>query len=125
MNTQRAIKYVILFLVVVTIMSCDTYHAKKLSGTYSCVVSYHYMDITPSNIDTSYFEDIEIKREGNDLIVLGYKIRVDNLWGEEEYYEGTVHNNITVQFMDDNIKIYRYSGGLGGSSSYSYLGTKK
>lgn len=109
---------------VLLLTSCDKYHAKKLAGTYSCEVDYHYWDMTPLVIDSTYHEDIEISREGKNVIVLGTSIPIDSLWKEKEYYEGNVHDYITVLFKDDSVYITRSSGGLGGGGTLRYSGRK-
>lgn len=109
---------------VLLLTSCDKYHAKKLAGTYSCEVDYHYWDMTPLVIDSTYHEDIEISRERKNVIVLGTSIPIDSLWKEKEYYEGNVHDYITVLFKDDSVYITRSSGGLGGGGTLRYSGRK-
>jgi len=106
------------------ITGCDKHHAKKLSGTYYCGVEYHYWDMTPSNIDSTYMEEIEIKQDGKNVIVLGTSIHVDSLWNEQEYYEGYIHNYIKVLFKNDSVYIVRSGGGLGGNASWNYKGVK-
>lgn len=104
---------------------CDKYHAKKCSGTYSCKVAYHYWDMTPTMIDSTYQENLEIKRSGKNVIVLGTSIPIDSLWKEKEYYEGNAHNYMTVLFRKDSVYITRSNGGLGGNASWMYQGVKK
>ena len=115
----------ILIIIVGLFYSCDKHHAKKLSGTYSCKVEYHYWDITPTTIDSTYFEDIEVKQEGKNVIVLGYSIHIDSLWKEKEHYNGYIHDYIKVLFKNDRVYITRSSGGLGGNASWIYEGIKK
>lgn len=109
---------------VLSLTSCDKFHAKKLTGTYSCEVDYHYWDMTPLIIDSTYHEDIESTRQGKNVIVLGTSIPIDSLWKEKEYYEGNVHDYITVLFKDDSVYITRSSGGLGGGCTLKYSGRK-
>lgn len=107
--------------------SCDKYQAKRLSGTYKCEVEYSYWDMTPTNIDSTYAKEIEITRDGKDLIVLGNSIHIDKLKDGQEYYEGSVHEYIKVTFNKRNktILIQKHSGGQGGGSSTEYFGTKE
>lgn len=107
------------------LLSCDKHRAKKLSGTYSCRVDYHYWDMTPSTSDSTYQEDLEIKQDGKQVIVLGTSIPIDSLWKEKEYYIGYVHNYMNVLFKNDSLYITRSSGGLGGNASWKYRGVKK
>lgn len=111
---------IFLFLV----LSCDKYHAKRLAGTYACTVDYHYWDMTPVVIDSTYKEDIEITQEGKNVVVLGVAIPVDSLWKENEYYQGNVHDYMTVLFRDDSVYITRSSSGLGGGGTLTYSGKK-
>ncbi len=105
--------------------SCDKHHAKKLAGTYSCTVEYHYWNISPTLIDSMYTEDINIEQDGKFVVVLGTRIHVDSLWKEKEYYEGYIHNYIKVLFKNDHVYITRSGGGLGGNASWTYEGNKK
>jgi hypothetical protein len=107
------------------LLSCDKHHAKKLSGTYSCKVDYHYWDMTPSTIDSTYQEDLEIKQDGKNLIVLGTPIHIDSLWKEKEYQLGDIHNYMRVLFRNDSIYITRSGGGLGATATWKYQGSKK
>ncbi len=105
--------------------SCDKYRAKKLSGTYYCSVNYHYTDISPETIDSTYNEDIIIEQDDKDVIVLGTSINIDSLWKEKEYFEGNYNDFLQVLFRNDSVYIQKYSGGLGGSSSLTYKGLKE
>lgn len=125
MKTRRTFQLVILILFTGFFLSCDKHHAKKLSGTYSCKVAYHYWDMTPSTIDSTYQEDLEIKRNGKNVIVLGTSIPIDSLWKEKEYSIGYVHGYMKVLFRNDSVYITRSSGGLGGNASWKYQGIKK
>lgn len=121
-------KIYIAFLIstfIVLLTSCDKHHAKKLAGTYSCTVEYHYWDISPTLIDSMYTEDINIEQDGKFIVVLGTRIHVDSLWKEKEYSTGHVYNYIKVLFKNDRVYITRTSGGLGGGASRSYEGNKK
>jgi hypothetical protein len=80
--------------------------------------------MTPVVIDSTYQEDIEITREGKNVIVMGTSIPIDSLWEGNEYYEGNVHNYITVLFKSDSVYITSSSGGLGGGCTINYSGRK-
>ncbi|WP_300661473.1 hypothetical protein [Fluviicola sp.] len=125
MKTHITFKLLILLTSIGLLSGCDKHRAKKLSGTYSCKVAYHYWDMTPSTSDSTYQEDLEIKQNGKNVIVLGTSIPIDSLWKEKEYYEGNAHNYIEVLFKKDSIYITRSSGGLGGNASWKYRGSKK
>lgn len=125
MKTLNPFQLLILLAFIGLFSSCDKYHAKKLSGTYSCKVDYHYWDMTPTNTDSTYHEDLEIKQNGKNVIVFGTSIPIDSLWKEKEYYIGYVHNYMNVLFRNDSVYITRSSGGLGGNASWKYQGIKK
>lgn len=112
-------------LIIGSLTSCDKHYAKKLSGTYDCKVDYHYSDISGTHVDSTYFEEVEVIRDIRSIIVFDHKIAVDELRGEQEYYEGSYSQYMTVQFIDDELHIQRYSGGQGGNSSRTFIGTKK
>jgi len=76
-------------------------------------------------IDTIYSEDLEIQQDGKNLIVLQNTIHIDSVWKGKEYYQGDVHDYLTVQFRNDSIYLTRSSGGLGGNGSRTYAGIKK
>jgi len=125
MKYSKILLQIILMIFIMGISSCDKHHAKKLSGTYACKINYHYWDITPTTIDCTYHANLEIKQDGKKLKILDYSIPIDSLWKGKEYYEGYVHNFITVKFSDENVYITRSGGGLGGNASWDYVGTKK
>lgn len=125
MKTHNPFQLLILFLFFGLLFSCDKHRAKKLSGTYSCKVDYHYWDMTPSTIDSTYHEDLEIKQNGKNVMVFGTSIPIDSLWKEKEYSVGYVHNYMKVLFKNDSIYITRSSGGLGGNASWKYKGIKR
>jgi hypothetical protein len=106
------------------LFGCDKYHAKKLSGKYSCKVEYNYWDMTPLNIDSIYYEDLVIEQKGKFVVVLGTSIHIDSLWKEKEYYEGYIHNYMKVLFKNDSVYIIKSSGGLGGNASWTYKGVQ-
>lgn len=107
-------------------MSCDKIKARKFSGKYRCTVD-HYAWIMNQGViaDTSYVEDIEIKRAGKMVNVMGRSIHVDSLRDENIYKEGQSNNYFSVLFKKDSIYIESMSGGLGGNSSWMYAGRKK
>lgn len=111
-------------VVLISFASCDKYHAKKLAGVYFCEVKYSYWDMTPTNIDSTYNQEIEITQKGKELDVLGYKVHIDSLWNEKEYMVGGVHNYLNTLFRDDSVYITSYSGGLGGGATWKYAGSK-
>lgn len=128
-NHFMKLPFSLLFLVFVIsnglLTSCDKHRAKKLSGTYSCVVDYRYFDISGTSIDSTYNEDIYIDQDGKNLIVLGTSIHIDSLWKEKEYSEGYFYDQMTVLFKDDQVYITKSGGGQGGSSSLNYVGVKQ
>lgn len=125
MNNRIFIRIIYLASILLITTSCDKYHAKKLAGTYDCTVKYHYWDMTPLIVDSTYKEDIPITQEGKNIIVLGTSIHIDSLWRGKEYYEGYIHNFMTVLFKNDSVYITRSGGGLGGNASWHYSGLKK
>lgn len=122
---RRPLFTLVLYGLLALTNSCDKYHSKKLAGTYTCKVDYHYWDMTPMDFDTTYYEDIDITRDRNDLIILGYRIHIDSLWKEKEFTVGDVHYFMTVLFREDNVYITHHSGGLGGGATRNYNGHKK
>lgn len=113
-------------LLVFLLVSCDKMKARKFAGTYRCSVDHYAWVLNQGVIaDTTYVEDIEIKREGKFVIVMGRSIHVDSLRNENTYKEGQYNNYFSVLFKKDSIYIEFMSGGLGGNSSWNYAGRKK
>ncbi len=125
MKKYFLLAFTLILLASACLMSCDKYRAKRWSGIYACQVDYHYFDITPQSIDCTYTQDIEIKEDGRNVIVLGHQVYVDCLRHENKYRVGDIHNYLEVQFKKKQVFIFRYGGGLGGNASYRYVGTKK
>lgn len=107
-------------------VSCDKMKARKFAGKYRCTVD-HYAWIMNQGViaDTTYVEDVEIKREGKFVVVMGRSIHVDSLRNENTYKEGQYNNYFSVLFKKDSVYIEMMSGGLGGNSSWKYAGRKK
>ena len=124
MHTRIFFLCALILAIVCTTVGCDKQHARKLAGTYACRVDYHYWDMMPTNIDSTYYEDVVVTQEGKNVIVLGTEIHIDSLWKEKEYYEGYIHNYIKVLFKKDSLYITRSGGGLGGNASWQYAGLK-
>lgn len=103
--------------VLLLLNSCDKYHARTLSGTYSCSVHYHYFTITPTEIDSSYSEDVEVVREGKELKVLGYTVPIDSVWETDGYMIGDYNDFFQIRFSGDSMYCYKYSGGMGAMSA--------
>lgn len=115
------------FLITLALLpSCGKFRAKKLAGKYLCRIDYHYWDMLPTLVDSTYFEEIEIKQAGKNLIVLGTTIPIDSLWKEKQYFEGSGgYNYLQVLFKKDSLYITKSGGGLGGHASWTYAGLKK
>lgn len=113
-------------MICLVFFSCDKYKAKKFSGVYSCSVNYHYSDMSGLTNDTVYAEDVEVKEDGDSIIIFNNKIHVDAL-RKGVTYEKFTGASTFYQVKIDNDELYYFStnGGLGGSSSIEYLGKKK
>lgn len=116
---------ILLAIIMLTVISCDKYHAKKLAGTYACKVRYVQWTMNQPSIDSTYYEDITIKQDGKNVIIQGTPIHIDSLWGEKKYYQGYIHDYMEVQFKKDSVYITKSGGGLGGNVAWSYSGLKK
>lgn len=113
-------------LLVFLLVSCDKLQARKFAGTYRCTVDHYAWVLNQGVIaDTTYVENIEIKRKGKFVIVMGRSIHVDSLRNENTYKEGQYSNYFSVLFKKDSVYIEMMSGGLGGNSSWKYAGRKK
>ena len=127
MRFKTLLTLIILLSTLLVTSSCDKYQAKKLSGTYKCEVEYSYWDMTPTNLDTTFTEEIEITRNGKDLFVFENSIHIDKLKNGQEYQKGSGQNYFSVTFNKKNetVQITRRSGGQGGGSTSQYFGIKQ
>ena len=116
---------ILLSIIMLTAISCDKYHAKKLAGTYACKVRYIRTTYYEPSIDSTYYEDITIKQDGKNVIILGTPIHIDSLWKGKKYYQGYIHDYMEVQFKKDSVFITKSGGGLGGNVAWVYSGLKK
>lgn len=104
---------------------CDKHHAKKLAGTYHCWVHYHYWDMSPKLVDSTYEEDIIVRRHGKIIHVLGSTIPIDSLRHENEYTEGYIHDYTRILFRNDSLYVVRSTGGMSGNASLEIAGSKR
>ena len=118
-------RFLIVIAVSMMVLSCDKYRARRWSGTYNCKIHYLYWDMTPKNVDSTYYGTVEVNQKKRSIVIFGHEIPVDSLRDEKLYYEGYVHNYIQVQFKGDSIYYLYSGGGLGGNGSYEYRGIKK
>lgn len=116
--------YFVSILVILSIYSCDKFHAKKYEGTYECSVFYEIRDISPMHFDSSYIEILKVEREGKYIRVLDKKIHIDSLWKGKEYYEFRPHYFYSLRFSKDSIFLSYGGGGLGFQWSSDYKGKK-
>ena len=112
------------FIMLLCLNSCEKQQAKKLEGNYDCIVTYIYWDITPTTIDSTYFETLSVTRSGKYICVLSQVIHIDSLLDGREYYKGDLHNYIKIRFENETIFATTQSGGLGGGSTLTYEGSK-
>lgn len=104
---------------------CDKFHARKLSGTYTCQIHTSSYMMGSNSTYKSYTDDLIVKHKGKNVIVLNNTIPIDSLWGGHAYSVGSGSNYFKIQFINDSIYYSSHSGGLGGSYSTSYAGKKK
>lgn len=127
MKINRFIVSSLCLTVLILLAACvKRRQAKKLSGTYHCVVDRDYWTMgSGSFYDSIYYEDLEITRHGKFLNILGSSICVDDLWDEQFYSSTSYHDNITVQFKNDSIYVNKSSASPGSGYSFIYKGSKK
>jgi hypothetical protein len=117
-------------LVVITTLlffsSCDKIHVKKLAGKYNCKVKGHYYNMINGgySYDTIYTETVEVKQEGVFVNVKGFKVHIDSLWKGKKYSASVSGDHRSLQFVNDSLYYYAWSGGLGGGGSQTYEGIK-
>lgn len=118
-------RHIIIFLLLISLLSCDKYRAKKYSGTYYCIVKTHHYSMYSSPEDSTYMADLIVTQDSKSIKVFGISIHVD-LLKEDGYY--TVNTSSTsyykIRFIDDKIYFSYSSGGLGSGGGASYSGTK-
>ena len=118
-------RVILVWMLLVLLIACTKRHARILAGMYACKVTYQYWDMRPTYIDTVYYQDLEIKRNGKYLIILNTSIHVDSLWNENIYQVGSPSSFLKVQFKGDSVFIYTSNGGMGGRSTFQYSGKQK
>jgi hypothetical protein len=117
-------------LVVITTLlffsSCDKIHVKKLAGKYNCKVKGHYYNMINGgySYDTTYTETVEVKQEGVFVNVKGFKVHIDSLWKGKKYSASVSGDHRSLQFVNDSLYYYAWSGGQGGGGSQTYEGKK-
>ncbi len=117
-------------LVVITTLvffsSCDKIHVKKLAGKYNCKVKGHYYNMINGgySCDTTYTEMVEVKQEGVFVNVKGFKVHIDSLWKGKKYSASVSGDHRSLQFVNDSLYYYAWSGGQGGGGSQTYEGKK-
>ncbi len=76
------------------------------------------------NIDSTYYEEMDLKQEGDNIIVLNTPIPIECLTNQNEYLFGNSSSNMQVLFKEDSLFITRWNGGLGGGETWIYTGVK-
>ena len=113
-------------LSILFLTSCDKIHVKKLAGKYNCNVKGHYYNMINGgySYDTTYTEMVEVKQEGVFVNVKGFKVHIDSLWKGKKYWASVSGDHRSLQFVNDSLYYYVWSGGLGGGGSQTYEGIK-
>lgn len=76
--------------------------------------------------DTTYTDEVVVKHKKKNIIFLNNTIPIDSLWDGHVYYVGNGGSNyFKLQFINDSVYCYSYSGGLGGGCGIQYIGKKK
>jgi hypothetical protein len=111
-------KSLILFFIVFGVFACSK--ERKYSGDYSCEVDGHFYELNAYNIDTTYQEHLEVKREKKSIIVLNKTIPGDSLIEGEWYNHPVGYGYFRVKVSADSLYVSTWFGGWGGGSSYKY-----
>jgi hypothetical protein len=125
MRRYRSLQYVLLSLVLMVVVSCDKYRAKKISGTYDCIVQYNHWNLMYGEVDSTFSKQIEITRDKKKVVVLGVPILADSLWEGQTCTRGNPSDYMIVRFLSDRIYITKTAGGQGGKSTWVYEGVKR
>ena len=106
--------------------SCDKIHVKKLAGRYNCYVKGHCYNMINGGYtyDTIYTEIVEVKQEGVYVNVKGFKVHIDSLWKWKKYWASVSGDHRSLQFVNDSLYYYAWSGGQGGGGSQTNEGKK-
>jgi hypothetical protein len=113
-------------LSILFVTSCDKIHVKKLAGKYNCNVKVNSYNMINGgwSYDTTYTETVEVKQEGLFVNVKGFKVHIDSLWKGKKYSASVSGDHRSLQFVNDSLYYYAWSGGLGGGGSQTYEGIK-
>jgi hypothetical protein len=109
------------------ICGCRKVQARRIEGTYSCSVDYHYWEMSsPSyTIDSTYTADLLIDFKKDTLTLDGFKIPIDSVRDEQLYHFGGYHYSADIQFVNDSLYFYKsVLIGLGGGYSQKFSGSR-
>lgn len=120
--TRPAILSVLMLLLFLA--SCDKPEPTTPSRKYMCKIVYNYWTMNSVNIDSTYYQLMDLKQEGNNIIVLNTPIPIECLTNQNEYFFGNANSNMQVLFNEDSLFITRSNGGLGGGETWNYTGVK-
>lgn len=97
---------------------------EQFPGDYYCRVDAGGFTITDGGWDTTYMTTITVSQEGTNFKIFNNLIPIDSVKNGEQYMVGNFSSHYTVQFKNDSLFYYSYSGGLGGNSHSDVRGPK-
>ena len=119
-------KIIFTLIIGLTFLSCDKYKAKRLSGIYACKVDVESFNMSSGYFDTTYFEDVEVKQDGESIVIFNKKIHIRDLKKGVYFEEGTMSSvYLKVRIYKNELFYFYHSGGLGGYGNVQYIGKKK
>src|SRR3972149_2397013 len=98
----RYVQNFLIFSSIFLMFGCDKIRAEKFEGIYQCFIESNSWISGGPNTDTSYFGDLDIERDGKELIISSnWYVNVDFISNEKKYSEGGGSNYISIQFKND------------------------
>lgn len=123
MSQLKNVSYAVLLIIL--LFGCKKHQEKDLSGIYRCTVDQRNWDMDAGVTSSTYEEDLDIKQNGDLVVILGNYVHIDSLWKNKLYRKMSGGSNVfEAQFINENIYVSYNAGGLGGGVEYIYRGKK-
>jgi hypothetical protein len=119
-------KLFVVCIAVFILLACrkDKVPPHPFAGNYWCKVSAYSWSLNGPSSSTYAEYMIEVLRENDTIDVLGARIHEDEVVEGQQYFFGQSYKYISFRFSNDSLYISRFSGGMGGGTNTSYVGTR-
>jgi hypothetical protein len=124
---KHVLSFSLLVCLATIVSCCRKIQARRLEGTYTCAVDYHYWQMSNPQytVDSTYTADLVIDFKKNVLTIDEFMIPIDSVRNEHKYHFGGYHYSADIQFINDSVYFYKsVLIGLGGGYTESFAGSK-